>query len=354
MWETGIDPILNHAIPPTPSRCRTKEPTTEPESATSKANKRQAEESHPDNERACKRLRTQSPSTRVRNPTDDSKVDTEEDESCSLPALETGMHTSPAIKFRSSLLEMFSVTLLLSHATVCLIDRDRLQLYHANRSVILVSSAIDFSTSDGLDKFIAFIIAFYRLPSEQNGILDTLIEHNTDLVKNPDVLDDYRIVQTGQVLKLTEGRSQETFEVILGETISRREAIIGRSTIVVRATSEKWPGINLVVKISWPDSVRVPESKFLEKAIKEAEETDGRWAVNHLPRVFFSKDATFGKDSTFESVARLFQGAKFANRKFVFERRTLRIIIQEELYLLKSLTEVKDVAQVFVDIACSM
>jgi len=50
--------------------------------------------------------------------------------------------------------------MLRSHATVGLVDRDRLQLYHANRSVILVSSAVKFSEGDGVDKFIAMIVAF--------------------------------------------------------------------------------------------------------------------------------------------------------------------------------------------------
>ena len=55
------------------------------------------------------------------------------------------------------LLEMFSVPLLRSHATVGLVDRDRLQPHHANRSAILVSSAINFSKDDGLTEFITTI-----------------------------------------------------------------------------------------------------------------------------------------------------------------------------------------------------
>ena len=55
-----------------------------------------------------------------------------------------------------------------------LVDRGRLQLYHANRSVILVSSAINFFEGDGVDKFIANIIGFYRLSFGQNGILKRL------------------------------------------------------------------------------------------------------------------------------------------------------------------------------------
>ena len=35
-----------------------------------------------------------------------------------------------------------------------------------------------------------------------------------------------------------------------------------------------------------------------------------------------------------------------------YERRTLRIVIQERLHPLKTLTDVKDIAQVLVDVAC--
>jgi len=54
------------------------------------------------------------------------------------------------------------------------------------------------------------------------------------------------------------------------------------------------------------------------------------------------------------SVVRLFGGAEFVNGNYVYERRALRVIIQERLYSLKSLTNVKDIGQVFLDIACSM
>ena len=217
-----------------------------------------------------------------------------------------------------------------------------------------MSSAIRFSEPDGLDKFIAVIIAFRYLSFSQNGILDALVSQNTELLNNPDITKDDKLVRQGHQLELTEGESQKKFKVILGDVISRDPAAVGRSTVVLKATSDKWPGKNLVVKISWPGHGRVPEDEFLKKAISEAERTDGKWAINHLPRVYFSKDVVFSDDSTFMSVAGLFKNAKFSGGGYVYEQRALRIIIQEELYPLKSLTNVRDVSQVFVDIACSM
>ena len=72
----------------------------------------------------------------------------------------------PALQVCRYLRERLSVPLLRSHATVSLVDRNRLQPYHANRSVILVSSAIKFSKGDGKDKFIGTIIGFYYLSLE--------------------------------------------------------------------------------------------------------------------------------------------------------------------------------------------
>jgi len=275
----------------------------------------------------------------------------EEDEGHSTPTNETETQVNPALQVCRYLLEMFSVPLLRSHATVGLVDRDRLQLYYANRSVILVSSAVNFSEGDGLDKFIAVVIAFRRLSFRQNGILDTLVDGNAQLTKNPIIPRVNKFVQRENKLELP--MDGEEFTVTLGDVVSRDPATVGRSTVVLKATSGQWPNTNLVVKVSWPGRHRVPESDFLKVAIEEAEKTDGKWAVKHLPRVFYAKDVVFDEESTFESVARLFEGAEFARGKYVYERRVLRIIIQEELYTLKSLTNARDIGQVFVDIACS-
>ena len=272
-----------------------------------------------------------------------------DEEGFSVPTTERKAQVDPAMQVCRYLLEMFSVPLLRTHATVSLVDRDRLQLYHANRSVILVSSAIKFSCGDGLDKFIALIIAFRRLSPEQNGILDTLIGGNVELTKKL-VVPDKKVVQKGNKLKL------DKFTVTLGEVISRDPAIIGRSTVVLKATpdGDYW-GKNLVIKVSYPGSGRTSETEFLKKANDEAMKTEGKWATKHLPKVFYSEDIKPSGNSTLESVARLFENPTFAQGKtHVYEPRTLRIIVQEELHPLKSLTNARDIGQAFLDVACSM
>ena len=270
------------------------------------------------------------------------------------PKPEFKCRIEPAIQVCRYLLEMLSVPLLRSHATAGLVDRDRLQLYHANRSVILVSSAINFSQGDGMDKFIATILAFHCLSLDQNGILETQVPRNAKILLQSDVPDAY-VVQKGSDLVFPEKEGRKEFTVQLGEVISRDPAMIGRSTVVLNATSDglegKWKGIPLVVKISWPTSTREAETTFLEKASKEAKGKHA-WALKHLPHLYHAEDVVPGSDSILERVAHLFDEPNFGNKGYVYERRTLRIIIQEQLEPFKSLGSVKDVGQVLLDVAC--
>jgi len=316
-------------------------------STSSTSRKRPADSSNTIGQRVAKKSKTKSVSSRM--PGSDASLHG----GGSTPKPENQCQVNPALQVCRYLLEMFSVPLLRSHATVGLVDRGRLQLYHANHSAILVSSAIDFLQGDGVDKFIANIIAFHCLSLEQNGVLDTLASKNTELVKNSNIPPDDRVVQRGNQLNFPRNGPQAPFTVTLGDVISRDPAAIGRSTTVLDAKSERWPDTELVVKISWPGSYRIPETDFLKKANEEAEKTDGGWAAKHLPQVFFVKDVIFDEASTLESVARLFENASIVNGNYVYERRTLRVIVQERLYPLKSLGSVRDIGQVFLDIACS-
>ena len=274
---------------------------------------------------------------------------------------ETVHQKSAYLQVGRYLLNQFSVPAFRSHATIALVDRDRIQFYHANHSVILVSSAISFSAKSpegGLDKFIAIVIAFGRLTLCDNGILHN--PHDSELFNDNEKL--VTQVPRGAVKmqdgnELMFGGDEETgpFTLTLGDVISHEPSLAGRSTAVLHAKCEKWKNINLVVKISWPSSERKVEHKFLRKATLKAGETPkDRWALKHLPKVLYSQDVDFGPDSTHEMVAKLFNIAKIINGKYKYERRTLRIIIQERLHPLKNLMGVKDIAQVVLDAACGM
>ena len=355
--ETGIDPIWNHAPPHDLVGSKPREPASPSSSTTGSepplSRKRRWEGSLEGSQRASKKPRTKLILFRPdeKDPPLFRAAEESESPSALIPGAET--QSGPGIQIWGYLLEMFSNSLLRSHATVCLVDRDRLQLYHANRSVILVSSAINFSRGYGLDHFITVVIALYCLSLKENGALGAFPMDNIRLVTKSNLSSDDEAVQSPNQLELTEDGSNRKFTVTLGNVISHDSAIIGRSTLVLKAGSERWPNTNLVVKVSWPKVGWGAESEFLEKAIEEAKKTEGGWATKHLPQMFWAKDIVFGEDSTLGSVANLFKDAEFSGRNYTYERRVLRIIIQEELYPLKSLTNMKDIGQVFVDIACS-
>jgi hypothetical protein len=97
------------------------------------------------------------------------------------------------------------------------------------------------------------------------------------------------------------------------------------------------------------------EKKFLAKVVKTTKSTSAnKWVIKHLSRIFFAQDVVFDSDSTHEKVESLLDNANFANHgEYRYERRTLRIIIQECPHPLKTLTNVKDIAQAALDVACS-
>ena len=358
MWAIEVDPISNHALPSKPSRYATKksnpltasETGSESTSASSNSRKRPADGSSTIGQPPKKKPRTKSASGRIPDDSVGSKVDEGEGSSTTGPEIQR--QVGPAIRACRYLLELFSAHLLRSHATIALANRNRLQFYHANRSVILVSSAINLLEGDGLRKFIAIIIAFSRPPFEPNGTLNNLTKKNIESVKGFGIPAANKVVEREDQLEFQGDESQEKFAVDLGDIISYHPATVGRSTVVLQATSDRWPETKLVVKIGWPDSGRAREADFLENASEAAEKSTEKWATNHLPRVFYAADVVFDQNSTLESIARLFENGKIVNRKFVYERRTLRIIVQERLYPLKSLTNVRDVGQVFLDVAC--
>ena len=206
---------------------------------------------------------------------------------------------------------------------------------------------------DGLNKFIAVITAFRYLSFKRDTIPDALTKVNGELVENSGIPVD-KVVERGNRLDFLGSGSQDKFTVDLGGLISRDIGMVGRSTAVLEATSDRWAGTELVVKISWPRSGRGREMDFVKKATDEAEKTAGQWAAKHLPRVFYAKDIVFGKSSALESVACLFEDGKVINKSYMYERRTLRVMIQERLYALESLTNARDIGQVFLDAACGM
>ena len=133
------------------------------------------------------------------------------------------------------LLEQFSIPAFRPHATIGLIDRDCIQFYHANHSVVLVSSAINLLSSDrtdGLDKFIAIVIAFSRLSLRDNGILHDL--HNGKMFRDNEKLPKSGLapgsmrIQEGNKLEFGGDEKTKPFTLTWRDHLSR--AIAGRTS----------------------------------------------------------------------------------------------------------------------------
>ncbi|KAF9780566.1 hypothetical protein BJ322DRAFT_1112555 [Thelephora terrestris] len=345
----GKDPKTSHAGPPT--KCRYK---PLPVQTTSKPPKRALDGSS----RPSRKAQKQGPKSTPNR----TSVQSEEEEpypSEELPRTkETGRQKEVYIQIGKYLFEQLSIPAFRSHTTVGLVDRDRIQLYHANRSVILVSSAINFGSTDkadGLDKLIAIVIAFSRLSLRDGGILHNL--DNGNLFQDNEKLPMTRINTQLGVLRVQENELElkkdgKTLTLQYHEVASHEPSLIGRSTAVLHATSSEWQDKDLVVKISWPGADRVSEAKFLKRAIEKAKCTPNEWAVNHLPDHLFDLDVDFDSESTHGKVARMFKRAEFVESEYKYERRALRIIVQGCLYPLNTLTDVKEIAQVLLDVAC--
>ena len=249
---------------------------------------------------------------------------------------EASFQTEPRSRLRPTetgqrLLELLSLR---PHVTVGLVDCDCIRFYHVNHSTVLVSSAIDLSLQDdegGIDRFIAVLITFRYLALHDQTILDT--------------------GRNGMALRLQGNDKVEgPIEIELGTVISISPSLVGRSTAVMYGTSSKWPNRRLVVKISWVDNSLVSEREFMDKAVEEAMKPGHEWALNHLPRFFY---VDYVDDPTYRSVQELLENGKFTDgREYIYERRQMRIVVQEPLESLKTPTNVKDAGQLMLDVAC--
>ena len=292
LWEIGQRPPSNHMrFPdslPTPSGYPASSST--PTSETTRKRKRESD-STPDRKERRPGVGSAPP-----------RVNSETDWDVSFPPRSQSQpEQSPEVG--PLLIQLLSIH---PHVTVGLVDRNRVQFYHANHSVVLVSSVIDLSSEDdegGIDRLIAILIAFRRLSLQDRRILEP--------------------VQNAAILRL-EGNDKVAgpIEIELGTAVSLSPSLVGRSTAVVHGTSGEWPDSRVVVKTSWVDEARVSEREFMDKAAKSGQE----WATNHLPRFLYAEDVD---DPTDRSVQELFKMARFANREYT------------------------DAGQIMVDVACS-
>lgn len=276
------------------------------------------------------------------------------------------------------LMEMMEPSILRSHAFLTLIDRDRLQLMYADRSLMVITSIISLTSTEGEDMFLAMFIAFHYLTPKQWGFLplvgnsfalkssvNTAYYHQSgsitgklDCLKNLDLH-----LQKKKV-------GERTLRLVLQDIIYHQPGIIGRVTCVVAAHCEdlsEWKKRELVVKVSWPNKSRESEISLLECARKKGEELVERrkadqiklkaevetlratgqteeatrkskivdslveesgkhWALNHLPNILYSEDYDLESEREPMPQTKLhlfFSTAEFINGKFDYKPRVL-------------------------------
>ncbi len=198
-------------------------------------------------------------------------------------------------------------------------------------------------------------IGYHRLTLSQCGILDRIIEG--PYVKCFQNIDRKNPVHFFKGLKMTLQKADKTNIVLtLGDIIHRQRHLIGRNTCIVLGRSPAWPDQELVVKISWPSIHRDSEKKLMGAAKAKADEIAGKgkrhWVLDHLPEILHSQDFRFNEqDSPQKRLMELLIKAKYADEKtFIYEERLLRITVSERLFPITDLANVKDIAQVFLDI----
>ncbi|KIK65129.1 hypothetical protein GYMLUDRAFT_39520 [Collybiopsis luxurians FD-317 M1] len=155
---------------------------------------------------------------------------------------------------------------------------------------------------------------------------------------------------------LRNGNSR-TRTVTIGHVLSCSKGILGRGTLVCRvecackrgACSYKgqngecdWKGLQLVMKLSFLSVTRPPEAHIIKHCTDKAAELKHDWVLNHLPKVYWSFTQPFSETSVQSNLEDKLGGN--------YEERVLRGIIQEELFNILELTDIREFAQVFFDI----
>ncbi|KAK0234907.1 hypothetical protein EDD85DRAFT_791824 [Armillaria nabsnona] len=122
--------------------------------------------------------------------------------------------------------------------------------------------------------FVAMLIGCHRLALPRPGILDHIVED--PYIKSFGKINLRNPTNIFKGLKLTLRKADKTNIVLfLGDIVHRQGGLIGRNTCVVSCSSPEWPGMQLVVKISWPSIHRVSEKTLMDAAKAKADEMAG-------------------------------------------------------------------------------
>ncbi|KAK0488047.1 hypothetical protein EDD18DRAFT_1292023 [Armillaria luteobubalina] len=211
------------------------------------------------------------------------------------------------------------------------------------------------NTSDVEQKkmFSAMPIGHHHLTLLQCGIPNQIIED--PYIKCFENMDCKNPGHFFKSLEMTLQKADKTNIVLtFGDIIHHQRHLIGWNTCVIIGASLEWPGKQLVVKISHPSIYHESEQKLVAGAKAKAREMASKgkehWVLNHLPEILHSQDFN-EKDCTQKRLMELLIKAEYAEEKtLLYQEHVLRITVSERLFPLDSLTDIKEVGQVFLDI----
>ncbi|KAF8914736.1 hypothetical protein CPB85DRAFT_1204418, partial [Mucidula mucida] len=245
-----------------------------------------------------------------------------------------------------------------NHSFGNLICDDRLQLMYYDHSCIAVAKPLNMRADRRM--FMLYLVCLHKLSlSERSGlprigILQNPKPYLEDYSDYAIVNEDWYNILSGQVLLLQDQTGP--FEVTLGRVIDRQTGIIGRCTFIVNATcASRWPGIELIVKITWSPTSRTSEAEFMQSVQEVAAHSGADWVLDHVPNILHSQDFPHlpdqvgGRLSAFLNSLHEDDWASSPG-EFKYEDRVMRVSVHEKLYKLSELDTVSNHAQVFHDV----
>ncbi|KAF9002225.1 hypothetical protein BDZ89DRAFT_1081486, partial [Hymenopellis radicata] len=239
-----------------------------------------------------------------------------------------------------------------------LICNDEIQLMYYDHSCIAISAPLNFRSNRRM--FMLFQVCLYKTQQasleNRGGIIGRLFlepsPYMRDYAKYQKVVapDLYNIF-LGQFITLQDANG--AFLVKLGRIVDKQAGLIGRCTYIVNAECDRWPGMQLVVKITWSPTDRKSEATFIDRIREEAEAQNAAWVLDHVPHILHSQDFEQLPDEVGGRLAAFLNdpATRYANdARFTYENRVLRVSVHEKLCKLSELGDVIDYAQVFFDI----
>ncbi|THU76486.1 hypothetical protein K435DRAFT_771032 [Dendrothele bispora CBS 962.96] len=244
-------------------------------------------------------------------------------------------------------LEMLSSGLFRSHTIGMLVDTQQIQLGYYDHSSILLSAPFSIDTDE-----IHFLETLYHLRAlslSGRGVVSRLKlpKGDPDDLVSPGLKPTTTLYADAQVYFGSQ-------LLILGNVLYRARSIVGRGTIVIEAAPKEQPDAWLyTAKYSFPPATRHSEASLILSALRTAKQRpEWSWVENHLPNLKFWEDVELTDDDDDEDFPheriKLFLDEHCPD--FGYEKRVLRILVQDRLEPLTSLSEEVHYAQVFCDV----